>query len=139
ETGTSKHILLFCFFQLYAKPIFSDIISIKRIEKVFSRFTSFPQRILSEKELLFFFENKSSPIFLAGRFAAKEAVLKALGTGLSKGIRFKDIEITSKNQSPLVVLKGEALKQFNSLSGSKIFLSISHEKDYAVATAILEK
>jgi holo-[acyl-carrier protein] synthase len=118
----------------------SDIVSIQRIESAIEKFSrKFSLRILSEKELLIFYERKSSPTFLAGRFAAKEAVMKALGTGLSQGIRFKDIEITYKNKSPLVILKGEALKKFNSLGGSKIFLAISHEKDFAVSFVVIEK
>ncbi len=117
----------------------TDIVSVKRIENAFAKNAKIAMRILSEKETLYFFERNSSPSFLAGRFAAKEAVMKALGTGLSQGIKFKDIEITYKNKSPLVVLKGEALKHFNSLSGRKIFISISHEKDYAVAFAVIER
>lgn len=117
----------------------SDIVSIKRIEKAILRNSGFPKRILTEKELLFFYQRKSSPSFLAGRFAAKEAMLKALGTGLSKGIRFKDIEVTYKEKLPTILLKREALKQFNLLSGSKVFLSISHEKEYAIAYVIIEK
>lgn len=117
----------------------TDIVSISRIERAVSKRPAFAKRILSEKELLFFFERNSSPAFLAGRFASKEAVMKALGTGLSQGIRFKDIEIIYKNKAPLVVLKGEALNKFNSLGGSKIFLSISHEKDFAVSFVVIEK
>lgn len=117
----------------------TDIVSINRIEKAISRHSTFAERILSKKELLFFFEKNASPAFIAGRFAAKEAVMKALGTGLSQGIRFKDIEITYKNKSPIVVLKGEALRKFNSLEGRRIFLSISHEKDFALSFAVIEK
>mgnify|MGYP005863719827 FL=1 len=117
----------------------TDIVSIKRIEKAILMHKEFAKRILTEKELLFFFEKKSSPSFLAGRFAAKEAMLKALGTGLSRGIKFKDIEINYKNKIPTILLKGEALKQFNLLNGSKIFLSISHEKEYAIAFVVIEK
>lgn len=117
----------------------TDIVSVKRIEKVLFKRANFAQRILTDKELLFFYERNSSPFFLAGRFAAKEAIMKAIGTGLSHGIRFKDIEINYKNKSPIVILKGNALSRFNSLQGNKIFISISHEKDYAVSFVVIEK
>ena len=75
--------------------------------------------------------------FFAGRFAAKEAVGKALGTGISGDIAWKDIEILRDvNGAPLVSLSGETLDVANALGVTRWLLSISHTETYAVASAI---
>ncbi len=74
---------------------------------------------------------------LAGRFAAKEAVLKALGTGWSQGIAWKDVEIERlPTGSPSVVLYAKAKEIANQLGIAGWFVSISHEESYAIASAI---
>lgn len=74
---------------------------------------------------------------LAGRFAAKEAVMKALGTGWSKGISFKDIEIQKlPTGCPTVVLIGKCQEIADALGISSWLLSISHEETYAIASVI---
>ncbi|EKU98287.1 holo-(acyl-carrier-protein) synthase [Leptolyngbya sp. PCC 7375] len=74
---------------------------------------------------------------LAGRFAAKEAVLKALGTGWSQGITWTDVEIQRlATGCPSVNLHAKAAQVANQLSITNWFLSISHEESYAVASAI---
>lgn len=77
---------------------------------------------------------------LAGRFAAKEAVSKALGTGIGRsGIAFHDIEILrGRNGEPIVNLHGAARKHFESLGGVACHLSISHEKEMACAFCVLK-
>lgn len=116
----------------------SDIVSIKRIEKILFKHQRFPQKILSDRELLYFYEKNQSSEFLAGRFAGKEAFMKALGTGWGKGITFKDIEIIYKEKRPFVVLKDNALKFFNEIKGKKILITITHEKDYAISFVVIE-
>lgn len=75
---------------------------------------------------------------LAGRFAAKEAVLKALGTGLAKGIRWHDIEI-SQNElgAPVVFLHGKAAEIAQGMGVKQVLLSISHEGGLAIAFVAL--
>ena len=71
---------------------------------------------------------------MASKYSAKEAVSKAIGTGFSEGIRFKDIEILNlKNGRPVVVLHGNAKKKINNLISSSV--SISDEKDLVITIA----
>jgi holo-[acyl-carrier protein] synthase len=117
----------------------SDIVSVRRVGKVFSRRPSFSERILTQQEAGLFRERKNSMEFLAGRFAAKEAVLKALGTGLGAGLTFKDIEvIPDLSGAPSVNLYGRALEILARAGGNKVLVTISHEKDYAIAFAVVE-
>ena len=86
----------------------TDIINIKRMEKLLkSNNSNFKNRIFSKKEIMYC-EKKNNPFsFYAKRFAAKEALSKALGTGIRKGISFKNIEILNDNLGkPSINLKG---------------------------------
>lgn len=75
----------------------------------------------------------------AARFAAKEAVAKALGTGIARGIRFHDIEVEKREDgAPICHLHGKAQEQLERLGGTRVHLSLSHEKGHALAFAILE-
>ena len=72
----------------------TDIVNIKRMEKIFSKKRStFKKKIFSKKEILYCENKRKSYSYYAKRFAAKEALSKALGTGIRKGINYKDIEI----------------------------------------------
>jgi holo-[acyl-carrier protein] synthase len=76
---------------------------------------------------------------LAGRFAVKEAVLKALGTGKSQGILWRDVEtIRGAMGKPEVKLYGKALNYMKKLNGKQIFVSITHDGGKAVAFVIIE-
>jgi holo-[acyl-carrier protein] synthase len=75
---------------------------------------------------------------LAARFAAKEAFGKALGTGLA-GMRLGDIQVVNdRNGRPEIVLHGTALARFSAAGGSRVHVSLTHERDNAVAVAIIE-
>jgi holo-[acyl-carrier protein] synthase len=110
-----------------------DIIEINRIKRAISRWQdSFLNRIYTPTELLYT-RNVSS---LAARFAAKEAVMKALGTG-TRGVGWKDIEIlTNAEGAPLVRLYGRALKKSKELSLARFQVSLSHSRKYAIAFVI---
>lgn len=117
----------------------SDIVSVRRIAGAASRRSGFAGRILTEREKAIYEERRRSPEFLAGRFAAKEAFLKALGTGLGNGILFSEIEICpGSSGSPLISFRGRAMESFRRIGGKKAFVSISHEKEYALAVAVIE-
>lgn len=117
----------------------TDIVSIERIRAVYLKQPErFVARILSLRELAVFNQRKQSIPFLANRYAAKEAIAKALGTGIAKGVNFNDIEILpNEHGAPQVTLHGEALAQLAALSGSQVYVSVSDEQEYAVAFAMI--
>jgi holo-[acyl-carrier protein] synthase len=78
------------------------------------------------------------PYSLAARFAAKEAFGKALGTGLA-GLRLSDIQVVNdRNGKPEVVLHGTALARLGAAGGARVHVSLTHERDNAVAVAVIE-
>ncbi|WP_349409226.1 holo-ACP synthase [Pseudalkalibacillus sp. SCS-8] len=108
-----------------------DIVEIERIRKTHERQPKFAQRVLTRLELDRFqsFKGRKSMEFLAGRFAAKEAYAKAVGTGIGKHLSWQDIEIMSdENGKPTI----------HSQYDGVIHVSISHSNEYAVAQVILE-
>ncbi|MDO8491260.1 MAG: holo-ACP synthase [Dehalococcoidia bacterium] len=111
-----------------------DIIEVCRIEEAVSRWGDrFLQRVYTEKELGYCRGRSRS---LAARFAAKEAVAKALGTGIGR-IAFKDIEIVSgPRKQPHVVLRGRALSRSRRLGLTNLAISLSHCRDYAAASFV---
>ena len=113
-----------------------DIIEIARIERAMERWgESFLHRIYTEPELRLC-RKKSSP--LAVRFAGKEAVMKALGTG-TKGISWREIEILAEpSGKPLVHLYGKARDKADSLGLDTLAISLSHSKEYAIASVVGE-
>lgn len=115
----------------------TDIIRIERIRQAVERQgEGFLEYVYTTEERA---HCKGRVDSLAGRFAAKEAVAKALGTGLlAQGVGLIDIEIlTDENGAPRVVLHGAALSRFQWLGASELALSISHEGDYAVAMCVI--
>lgn len=114
-----------------------DIVEINRIEKIYLKFRqSFVKKILTDREKVEFEKKGNIISYLAGRFAAKEAAAKALGTGIAGGVSFKDFEILSENQRPELLLKGQA----KILCGDiKIWVTITHERNIAAAVVIYEK
>ena len=120
----------------------TDIVNIKRMEKSINRFDKkFKKRIFSKNEILYC-ERKKHPVsFYAKRFAAKEALTKAMGVGIRKGIDLRNIEIYNNIQGkPSIKLKGNVntlLK--NKIKNKKyyIYLSLSDDKPWAHATVII--
>ena len=120
----------------------TDIVNIKRLEKSLKKNgTHFKNRIFSKNEIIYC-EKKKNPIpFYAKRFAAKEALSKALGTGIRKGINLKDIEISNDNLGkPCIHLKGGVadflIKKIKTKKYS-IYLSLSDDLPWAQATVII--
>ncbi len=120
-----------------------DIVEVERIKKVVHKYNyKFLEKIFSNKEIEIFKQlklyNESTILKIAGRFAAKEAASKALGTGLRKGIKFSDFEITNDiNGQPLINFKGQAKETLNKYKKIKSTVTISNEKLYAVALVTL--
>ncbi len=111
-----------------------DIVSIDRLKDILEKTPSFENKILTEKEIEYCRSKRNYLQHMAGRFAAKEAVYKALSE-LNREIYFKDIEIESNKAKPVIVsgCKVAEIVKKNELGYS---LSISHEYDYAVAYAV---
>ncbi|GAV26535.1 hypothetical protein ciss_24680 [Carboxydothermus islandicus] len=115
-----------------------DLVEVKRIKKIYERHGErFLQKIYTEREISYAFSGREPFGRLAARFAAKEAVAKALGCGLGK-VSFKDIEVLSKQGTlPEVILHGYAAKIFQEKGFTGISISLSHEKQVAVAICIM--
>ena len=117
-----------------------DIIEVERIRASHERFGErFLNRVLLPGEIEYCLKHKFPAPFLAARFAAKEAVSKAFGTGIGAQLGWHDIEVAKKpSGEPFVILhdKGEAL--LKSRNGRAVLLSLSHTDSYAAAVAILE-
>lgn len=113
-----------------------DIIEIHRIERAVHRSPKFLLRVFTEKERTYFEKVSMKSETITGFFAAKEAVGKALGTGIPQN-RWKDIEIfKNSNGKPGVCLYGRALEIAKNMGIASVLVSISHCKTYAVANAI---
>ena len=120
----------------------TDIVNIRRIEQSLKKHkSSFKNRIFSKKEIIYCEKNKNPFPFYAKRFAAKEALSKALGTGIRKGVNFKSIEILNDSfGKPFIKLKGPTaafLKKKIKTKKYFIYLSLSDDLPWAQATVII--
>ena len=113
-----------------------DIVEISRMKSILEKTPSFARRVFTEEECAYC--DASSPAaHYASRFASREAVLKALGTGFSQGVGRKDVSVTRDNLGkPKAVLSGRALKIAQELGVVEVALSITLTGDLAVANAI---
>lgn len=121
------------------KGIGTDIVEIARIEASLSRLgEAFAARILGPEELADFHLSKQPNHFLAKRFAAKEAMGKALGTGIGQGISWQHIEVIHNELgAPQFRLTERAAERLSELGAHAHHLSLSDEKEYAVAFVVL--
>lgn len=118
------------------KAIGIDIIEIGRVARAVERSPRFLERVFTVNEIQYFQSKDMKMETIAGGFAAKEAVVKTLGTGL-RGFRWQDIEILRDDLGkPYVNLWGEALKVSRDRNFTEVMISISHCKEYAVANSI---
>jgi holo-[acyl-carrier protein] synthase len=118
------------------KGIGTDISHIERIKKLTPEAVS---RILTGPEAEYCNRYQVPNERIAGRFAAKEAILKALGTGWSQGLGWRQIEILPDAAgAPVVTLSGAAHEKLIALGATRCLVSISHQADYAVAFAVIE-
>tara|TARA_B110000285_G_C15125867_1_gene620212 strand:+ start:485 stop:871 length:387 start_codon:yes stop_codon:yes gene_type:complete len=118
----------------------TDIVEITRIKNLFNKDNKFKKRIFSSKEIKYCETKKNKIHYYSKRFAAKEAFAKALGTGISGGISFKEISISNKkNGAPFIELFGKTKIIIKNLIKAKykIYLSLSDEKLFALAMVII--
>ncbi len=118
----------------------TDIVEVARIEASIAQFgDDFAKRILAESEYTSYQESNIKPRFLAKRFAAKEAFSKALGTGLRTPATFQNIAVSHDDLGkPILLLNPELQRFLNSKNITKTHISISDEKNLAVAFVVLE-
>jgi len=117
-----------------------DIQQIRRVEQALTRGKErFLNRTFTPAEIRYCRAQKRSAQHFSGRFCAKEAFFKALGTGWSKGIRWTEVEVVRKRSGqPELKLLGRAAELAAKAKVKKIWLSLSHSHEYAAATVILE-
>ena len=116
-----------------------DIIEVTRIAASYRKFGErFLHRILRPAEIAYCLSHRNPAPFLAARFAAKEAISKAFGTGIGKQLGWQDMEIRRKESGePYVVLHGKGVDLAKRRGVSQVLVSLSHCKAYSAASAIL--
>jgi holo-[acyl-carrier protein] synthase len=124
-----------------ARGLGLDAVEIERVAAAVERQgVRFLERVFTEAELVLAGEERAARMtFLAGRFAAKEAVLKALGTGWAKGLAFRDVEVLrNEDGAPQVALHGAARSRADALGITRMLVSITHTRTDAHAVALGE-
>lgn len=118
----------------------SDIVKISRIEKLAERYcTRFLERIFTEDEISYASAKARPALHFAARFAAKEAFVKALGSGLRQGLNWSDIEIINDDLGkPQFKLHNHARIASQKLKNPSAWLTLTHEQEFALAFVVLE-
>ena len=116
----------------------TDIIKVDRIGKAVRRTENFLVKCFTEKEICYFKLRKFNPETIAGFFAAKEAVSKAIGTGF-RGFGLRDVEVTINELGKPEVMVSKKVIDILKKESIKIHLSISHTEDDAIAFVVLEE
>jgi len=116
-----------------------DLVSIPRMREMIDRWQDrFLHRVFTDGEIAYCRARFDPVPHFAARFAAKEAGLKALGTGLQLGVRWRELEVRrERTQAPTLVLSGRSREIGLGKGGSRMLLSLTHEGDYALAQAML--
>lgn len=115
-----------------------DATDIPRLRDVFERYGHrFLARVFTDAEIDYCTRRRDPAPHLAGRFAAKEAAMKALGTGHSRGVLWKDIEVFRSGGPPELRLTGGALRRFESMRARRALLTITHAETLAMAQVLL--
>ncbi len=136
QYGTQRSNKLSVGFELMIKGIGIDIIRIRRIDAALARWQKqFEERVFTDKEIQssYFLGKKARLAYLAGRFAAKEAIFKSIGGGIS----WRDIEILAKKSGEPYLADNKKTKEaLDEKNISRVLISISHDNDFAIAQAV---
>ena len=118
-----------------------DLLEVERIKKIYLNYKNkFLKKILTDSEIKQIKKNQKIYYKIAGKFSAKEAVAKAIGTGFSDGIKIKDIEIINlKNGKPIINLHGKAKKRLGNIESSSISISNDGGFVVSIATFLIKK
>lgn len=115
-----------------------DSTDIDRVEEIIERWGErFIRRIFTEGEIAYCQRRQCPAIHFAGRFAAKEATMKALGTGYSHEVWWRDIEVVRVGGPPRLQLRGGAARRFEAMGGGSALLTITHSETVALAQVLL--
>ncbi|OGK96587.1 MAG: holo-[acyl-carrier-protein] synthase [Candidatus Rokubacteria bacterium RIFCSPHIGHO2_12_FULL_73_22] len=116
-----------------------DLVSIPRLRAVIERWQErFLTRVFTAREIDYCRARRDPVPHFAARFAAKEAGLKALGTGLRLGVSWRELEVRrERGQAPTLVLSGRSRQIGLARGGARMLLALTHEGDYALAQAML--
>jgi len=117
-----------------------DATEIARVADMIERYGDrFLHRVFTEGEIAYCRAKRDFASSFAARFAAKEAVMKALGTGHSRGVFWTGIEVVRRHGPPNVRLHGGAEARFQSMGGTSSLLTLTHSRDLAIAHVMLMK
>ncbi len=117
----------------------TDIIAISRMERSLESHPRFAERIFTPGEISYCESKANKAQSYAARFAAKEALMKAIGTGWDGSINWIDIEVVNNEQgNPAFITHGKTKAFLESIGMTRLHLSLTHEKEFAVAYAIIE-
>ena len=115
-----------------------DATDIDRIADTIERYGErFLGRIFTAGEIAYCTRRKVPSIHFAGRFASKEAAMKALGTGHSQGVLWRDVEVVRRSGPPQLRLHGGAARRFAAMGGRSSLLTITHTDDLAMAQVLI--
>jgi holo-[acyl-carrier protein] synthase len=116
-----------------------DLVRIPRMRDVIVRWDDrFLRRVFTDAEIAYCRARRDPVPHFAARFAAKEAALKALGTGLRLGVRWRELEVRrERGQAPTLVLSGRSREISLARGGRRMLLTLTHDGDYALAQAML--
>ena len=121
------------------KGIGIDLAKIPRMRRVVERWDErFLRRVFTDEEIAYCRRRRDPIPHFAARFAAKEAALKALGTGLRMGVRWRDLEVRrERGEAPTMVLSGRCRAIALAKGARRVLVSLTHDGDYAVAQVML--
>ena len=116
-----------------------DLVHLPRMRAIIERWQDrFLQRIFTEHEIAYCQTRRDPVPHFGARFAAKEAGLKALGTGLGLGARWRELEVRREHgQAPMLVLSGRCRELGLTRGGDRMLLALTHDGDYALAQVVL--
>ncbi|OPZ15446.1 MAG: Holo-(acyl-carrier-protein) synthase [candidate division BRC1 bacterium ADurb.BinA364] len=117
-----------------------DLIEVERVEKVLEKHSGrFAARVYTEIEQAYCSGKARPSLHYAARFAAKEAFLKAIGTGLTQGVSWREIGVVHlPSGQPMLQLEGRALELMSARGGERALVSLSHSKGHACAVVLIE-
>lgn len=115
-----------------------DATEIDRVRELLTDYGDrFLHRLFTDEEIAYCLRHRDPVPSLAARFAAKEAGMKALGTGRSQGVLWKDVSVRRRGGPPQLVLTGGAARRFAAIGGRNTLLTLTHARDLAIAHVLL--